>query len=43
MALTALQTTAFFEDADQMATLAATRARLQQEGIDAVSDLINFD
>ena len=35
--------TALFEDADQMAMLAATRARLQQEGIDVVGDLIDFD
>ena len=43
MALTALQTTALFEDADQMAMPAVTRVRLQQEGIVTVDDLINFD
>ena len=43
MAFLVLQTTAFFEDADQMAMPVVTRARLQQEGIVAVNDLINFD
>ena len=43
MALTGLQTTAFFEDTDQMAMLTAMRVRIQQEGVVAVNDLIDFD
>ena len=43
MPLTGNQITAFFEDADQMAIPAATRAQLVAEGIDDVSDLLDFD
>jgi len=41
--LTAAQTTAFFEDADQMALPHDTRLKLQEEGIMLVSDLAEFD
>ena len=37
------QTTAFFEDAAQMGIPNATRIQFQVEGIDAVSDLSEFD
>ena len=43
MVLTAAQTTAFFEDNDQMGIPHATVVQLQQEGITAVSDLADFD
>ena len=43
MVLTANQTTAFFENADQMALPRATVAQLQTEGILAVADLSDFD
>ena len=43
MVLTAAQTTAFFEQADQMGIPHATVLQLQQEGITAVSDLADFD
>ena len=43
MVLTAAQTTAFFEDNDQMALAKATCVQLQQEGIVTVNDLLDFD
>ena len=43
MVFTVAQTTAFFEDAAQMGIPNATRIQLQVEGIDAVSDLSEFD
>ena len=43
MVLTANQTTAFFENADQMALPRATVLHLQTEGILAVADLSDFD
>ena len=39
MVLTAAQTTAFFESPDQMGIPHATMVQMQQEGIQAVSDL----
>jgi hypothetical protein len=41
--LTAAQTTAFFEDAAQMGIPNATVVQLQEEGIDTVDDLVDFD
>ena len=43
MVLTAAQTTAFFEDAAQMAIPHATVVQLQTEGIMTVDDLEDFD
>ena len=43
MVLTAAQTTAFFENANQMAIPTATVAQLGNEGITTVDDLIDFD
>ena len=43
MVLTAAQTTAFFEDNDQMAIPNATVVELQNEGIQTVDDLEEFD
>ena len=43
MVLTNAQITAFFEDADQMAIPAETRAQMINEGIQAVEDLVDFD
>ena len=43
MVLTANQTTAFLEDADQMAIPNATRIQLQQEGIDTIEDFLDFE
>jgi hypothetical protein len=43
MVLTAGQTTAFFESADQMAIPNATVLQLVAEGIDSVDDLAEFD
>jgi hypothetical protein len=43
MVLTAAQTTAFFESADQMSIPNATVIQLQNEGIETVDDLIDFD
>ena len=43
MVLTNAQTTAFFENATQMAIPHATVVKLQQEGIDTASDLTEFD
>ena len=43
MVLTAGQTTAFFEDAGQMAIPHATRLQLAVEGITSVDDLLDFD
>lgn len=43
MVLTAAQTAAFFQNAGQMGIPAATVAQLGNEGIDAVSDLADFD
>ena len=43
MVLTAAQTTAFFEDAAQMAIPHATVVQLQTEGITTVDDLEDFD
>jgi hypothetical protein len=43
MVLTAAQTTAFFENADQMAIPNATVLQLVTEGIDSVDDLSEFD
>ena len=43
MVLTNAQTTAFFENADQMAIPRATVLRLAQEGITSADDLSEFD
>jgi hypothetical protein len=43
MLFTINQTTAFFDNADQMGIPADTRAQLANEGIEAVSDLAEFD
>ena len=43
MVLTAAQTTAFSENADQMGVQHATVVQLAQEGIQSVDDLANFD
>ena len=43
MALTAAQTTAFFENNDQMGIPHATVIQLQQEGIDTIDDSADFD
>jgi hypothetical protein len=43
MVFTMAQTTAFFESADQMGIPANTRAQLVNEGIEDVSDLLDFD
>ena len=43
MVLTNHQTTSFFQDPNQMAILNATRIQLQQEGIEHLSDLLDFD
>ena len=43
MVLTAAQTTAFFEDADQMALPNATVVQLVNEGINQVDDLSEFE
>ena len=43
MVLTAAQTTAFFENGDQMGIPNATVMQLQNEGISSVDDLIDFD
>lgn len=43
MVLTAAQTTAFFENDDQMAIPHATVIQLRNEGISTVGDLIDFD
>ena len=43
MVLTNAQTTAFFENAAQMAIPHATVVELQHEGIVTVSDLVDFD
>ena len=43
MVLTASQTTAFFENANQMAIPHATVIQLQNEGILTVADLVDFD
>ena len=43
MVFTAAQTTAFFEDADQMAIPHATVVQLSTEGIDDVEGLRDFD
>jgi hypothetical protein len=43
MPLTAAQTTAFFEDAGQMGLPNATVVQLQEEGIDTVDDLVDFE
>ena len=43
MVLTAPQTTAFFEAADQMGIPHATVVQLQVEGMTSLPDLANFD
>ena len=43
MVLTAAQTTAFFESPDQMGIPHATMAQMQQEGIQSVADLADFE
>ena len=43
MVLTNAQTTAFFDDADQMAIPAATRAQMVNDGAQAVEDLVEFN
>ena len=43
MVLTAAQTTAFFENADQMGVQHAMVVQLAQEGIQSVADLTDFD
>ena len=42
MVLTAVQVTAFFTEEAQMGLLAATRVRLQKEGLTSVDDLLDF-
>ena len=42
MVLSAAETTAFFQDATDMAIPNATRVAMQQEGITAVEDLADF-
>ena len=43
MVLTAAQTTAFFESPDQMGIPHATMVQVQQEGIQSVADLADFE
>ena len=43
MALTAAQTTAFFENPDQMGIPHTTMVQMQQEGIQSVADLADFE
>ena len=43
MVLTAAQTTAFFEIPDQMGVPHATMVQMQQEGIQLVADLADFE
>ena len=43
MVFTAAQTTAFFENADQMGIPHVTVVQLQQEGIATIDDLADFD
>ena len=43
MVLTAAQTTAFFESPDQMGIPHATMVQMQQEGIQLVADLADFE
>ena len=43
MPLTAAQTTTFFEDMNGLAISAETCAQLQEEGIEIVTDLMEFD
>ena len=43
MVLTAAQTTAFFENTDQMGVQHATVVQLAEEGIQRVDDLADFD
>ena len=43
MVLTAAQTTAFFESPDQMGIPHATMVQMQQEGIQSVADLADFE
>ena len=43
MGLTAAQTTAFFENPDQMGIPHATMEQMQQEGIQSVADLVDFE
>ena len=43
MVLTAAQTTVFFESPDQMGIPHATMVHMQQEGIQAVVDLADFE
>ena len=43
MPSTAAQTTPFFDNADQMGIPNATVVQIQQEGIDNVDDLVDFD
>ena len=43
MVLTAAQTTAFFENPDQMGIPHTTMVQMQQEGIQSVADLANFE
>ena len=43
MVLTAAQTTGFFENPDQMGIPHATMVQMQQEGIQLVADLADFE
>ena len=43
MVLTAAQTTAFFESPDQMGIPHATMVQMQQDGIQLVADLADFE
>ena len=43
MVLTAAQTTAFFENPDQMGIPHTTMVQMQQEGIQSVADLADFE
>ena len=43
MVLTAAQTTAFFENPDQMGIPHATMVQMQQEGIQSLADLADFE
>ena len=43
MVLTQLQTTAFFENPDQLGIPHETMVQIQREGIQAVADLADFE
>ena len=43
MVLTAAQTTAFFESSDKMGITHATMVQMQLEGIQSITDLVDFE